>query len=339
MMHRSTLTTVSIFAALVVAASAVGASPRATEESDKLVLANDVLTVQFADKAPRLGLFATAALAEAAGATDVAPAFEYTFERVIEYRDLDASGTPDANEVVAYLPLAESDAWTATLADEAGAATLTLDLTAPAVLAGPLAEAPIPDREATVRLAFHLFAETREIEAGEGSFLVTPAAVKYDFAVDAWPWIDADGNRLALEMLVTGALERDNAPGVDSAVVSAKEAEIGSLSWTTMATGTDAQDAEIEVPVTAVLAPVAPAEKEDAEKLDVESTRVTFAYDAPGLATLAHDPTIAIAAPEPATEEAGQVTDRLKDVPAPGALLGLAAVGAVALAARRKFHG
>jgi hypothetical protein len=113
---------------------------------------------------------------------------------------------------------------------------------------------------------------------------------------------------------------------VDSATVAANGTKVGALAWTSLATGKTLQGADVPVPVKAAL------------KADGNDTRVVFTYDAAGLASLTHDPTIGVASASVApVDGAGGLGEAVKDVPAPGlALVVVAAAAAAALVTARR---
>lgn len=297
------------------AGGAAGKRPGATEDEDKFVLSNDHVRVWFQGKKPMLKVLPANGSEEGA--------YEYHFTDVVEYRDVDGDGGPGAQEVVSSLNLNKASAWNVTRAEENGSVVLNLTLTAPVKLARGV-ELPqnvsLPSRDATVSLVFHIFEEETRIEAGNETVVVARAAVKYDFVVAQWPFVDAGQNRLALEALVGGVLDLGNE--TDEAEVVANETTVGALTWLSNATGTTADGATVDVPVRANVA-----------LEEGNMSRLVFTYDAPDLVTLLHDPTIGLSGAG-APAESGDGEGR-SSVPGPGlVLVGLAAGAATAFRRR-----
>jgi hypothetical protein len=138
--------------------------------------------------------------------------------------------------------------------------------------------------------------------------------------------VDPATSRLALEMKTSGAANRTLGAGIDSASIDANGSQVGALSWTSAATGTTIQGAQVPVPVKAAM------------KADGNETRIVFTYDAAGLASLTHDPTIGLApaALQPIDGAVGGVSQAVRNVPAPGLALVAVGVGAAAMALRRR---
>lgn len=323
--------TASLLALALAAAAATAApasGPRAIEDKDKIVLANDHVTVWFHGKKPMLKVFPTG---------NESAAFGYKLHEVVEFRDLDGNGAPGPREVVARLSLERASAFDVHATEADGVATINLTLVAPVTLGGPLSgqNVSLPDRTANVSLVFTLRASDASLEAGNVTFAVPASAVKYDLVVAAWPWVDAEAHRLALEVVVTGALADAEADGLAARTVTANGTALGLVAWAESARGWTMDGTEVAVPVVATVEPS--AMMPDAESgVDGNATRVTLAYDAPGLARLVHDPTVGVLSAASTVPEAPAILNRLQEVPAAGAALALAALGAVAVAAGRR---
>lgn len=310
-----------VAAALLAAVVPAGAAaPKAREDGDKLVLENDHVKVWFQGKKPMLKVFP--ADNESAG-------YGYRFDEVVEYRDLDGDGLPSEQEVLARLSLASASAFEVNTTESEDRAVLNLTLTAPVKLAGAKAldNVTLPstpaDRSATIRLSFTIWSQDAEVDANGTVVQVPATAIKYDFAVDQWPFLDAQNARLALDMRLQGeaASEEDG-----EATVNVNGTRAGVLTWTTEAQGTTAAGENVTVPVKAKVG-------------SGNDTRVVFTYDAANLATLVHDPTLGVAgAEDDGTAESGGsgTTGGQNQAPGAGVLLVVAAAGAVALAARRR---
>jgi hypothetical protein len=319
--------------ALAGGAAAAGAPPTVSEDNARFVLANDHVKVQFEGKKPTLRILpADAKDANATGA------FTYRFLDVVEYRDLDNNGAPSPGEVVATLNLDRADGWKAERASTDGAAILNLTLAddAKAANAPDLPKPPVglpADRAAQVSLVFTLRGDDATLPAGVASLPVRASSVKYDLVVTKWPFLDAANDRLALESDVTGGVKGTNATGVETAAVAtANGTAVGSLSWTTLAEGKTAAGATVAVPVHAALQP-----QSDATGAATGVTRLVFTYDAPGLASLVHDPTIGLFPTTVLGLDGGVAgAGTLKPTPGPGLVVavGAAAVGALALRRR-----
>lgn len=330
---RTTNTLLALLCAFALAAGAAAQSPKGGKDEDKLVLENDHVTVWFQGKKPMLKVFPTA------NATDdgenVSGAYSYKFTEVVEYRDLDGDGAPSDNEVLASLNLNAANAWTVNRSQDGGATLLNLTLVAPVKMGPKTGGVPLPeqvnvtlpDRVAEVSLNFTIRGETTTIDAAGVNVTVPATSVKYDFGVARWPFVDPTGSRLALVMHVHGALGLGNATGegVEGATVAANQTRVGALSWTTAAQGTTGGADAIEVPV------------KTSTRTEGDLTRLVHTYDAAGLKTLLHDPTIGVAGDEESLEGSGGAQGSTRGdnpVPGPAAALAIAGIGAVALALR-----
>jgi hypothetical protein len=308
---------VIVLMALALAATAAGASaaqkPQAREDADKIVLENEHVRVWFQGKKPMLKVF------PANGSNE--SAYEYHFTDLVEYRDVDGDGGPSSQEVVASLNLNKASAWNVTREEGDGNVTLNLTMTAPVKL-GRGVELPqnasVPGgADATVSLVFRIFEEDVTLP---GNVTVSRASVKYDLVVAQWPFVNAEVNRLALESLVTGLVELEEG---NAATVSGNDTQLGALTWIANATGVSAEGQAVDVPVRATVAMEAG-----------NMSRFVFTYDAPGLRSLVHDPTIGLTDAE--GEQTSTQGEDQSRVPAPGvALVALVAAGA-ALVMRRK---
>lgn len=334
---RATHVPIVLVACLALAAAsafaAPAAGPQAREDKDKFVLQNSDVQVWFQGKKPTLHLLR-------GDATDNGSAvLTYKFTQVVEYRDLDGNGAPSDNEVVASLNLDRADGWKANVSTAEGLAALNLSLVDQVrVGQADLPKSPVAlpggaDREAQVRLLFALRGADVNLPMGPVNATVLATSVKYDFAVDKWPFVDAANDRLALEMQVTGAVKNANFSGLQrAAVAGANGTAIGALSWTTTAQGRVAGNASVPVPVKADVA----AEK-DATGAATGMTRIAFTYDAPGLASLVHDPTVGLFPVDVASVSTTLGTDAsLHATPGAGLLAIVGAGVGVALLARRK---
>ncbi|HWH08056.1 MAG TPA: hypothetical protein VNX21_02585 [Candidatus Thermoplasmatota archaeon] len=311
-----------IAAALLAAVVPAGASaPRAKDDGDKLVLENDHVKVWFQGKKPMLKVFP---------AGNESGGFGYKFDQVVEYRDLDGDGLPSEQEVLSRLSLASASAFEVNVTETEERAVLNLTLTAPVKLAGAKAldNLSLPstpaDRSATVRLSFTIWSQDAEVDANGTTIQVPATSIKYDFAVDRWPLLDAQNGRLALDMQLQG----EAAAGEDGeADIEANGTRVGVMTWTSEAQGTTAAGENVTVPVKAKVA-------------GGNGSRVVFTYDAANLATLVHDPTLGVAGDEGeggvGGESGGGTSGARSEAPGPGVLLVAGAAGAVALAVRRK---
>ncbi|HEX2021658.1 MAG TPA: hypothetical protein VHH36_03045 [Candidatus Thermoplasmatota archaeon] len=319
-----------------IAAAAAKTGPKAREDSDKIVLENDEITVWFQGKKPMLHVFATGA-----GAVNGTPpvGYQYKMRDVVEYRDIDANGLPDPTEVLARLSLEKASAFEVNTTDVEGGVVLNLTLEAPVQIAGGLPvpdQAPgvaVPDRTARVTLSFAIRGEDTVLSVGGANLTVPENAVKYDFVVEKWPWTDASNGRLALDVQVVGVTDAVTFAGLSGlAVEGANGTKLGAVTWTETAQGVTADGAEVEVPVkTKVVA--------DADAANASSaTRIVHTYDAGNLQTLVHDPVLGVASAQGSLDGANdtqEVADKVDAIPGPGVALGVLALAAVALLARR----
>ena len=329
---RNVIPIVALALVLVLAPNASAARASYHEDSDKVVLSNAHVTTWILAKQPVLKVFPTGAtvLAEIDHDEDrdvddveVAEAFTIRLDALVEYRDMDGDGAPGPNEVVQRLDLARG-AWTAKgEIGEADAATLVLTLEAPVAMGAPLAEPrlELPQRTALVSLVLTLGA--------------TEPSVAQELQVERWPWLDAERHRLALDVLVDGALETAEEEGLLAAKVARAGTTLGVASWATTATGTTADGAETEVPVTAVARPEAPAEAREGEAKDADATRVFLTYDAANVATLAHGAGAGVPLRAGGEADVPNLAERLR-VPGPALLAAVGSLGAVALALGRR---
>ena len=306
------IVTTALLVAAFAAGAAVGKKPEASEDGDKIVLANDYVRVWFQGKKPMLKVFPAN--------ESNASAYEYHFTDLVEYRDVDGDGGPSNQEVVASLALNRANAWNVTRSEGEGNVTLNLTLVAPVRLA-PGVQLPqnvtSPSGVANVSIVFHVFEETTTID----NVTVPRTAVKYDLVVSSWPFVNANVNRLALESLVGGMLELDNSTGLEGATVVANDTELGALTWVSNATGYTA-NGTVDVPVRANVA-----------LEEGNMSRLVFTYDAPGLTGLVHDPTIGTSG---TAAESGSGEEGGNAVPAPALVLVAMATVAAALVMRRK---
>lgn len=314
-----------ILVALVGAAilgSAMAKPPGVREDDDKFVLQNDLVSVWFQGKKPLLKVM-PADVAGDARANNTTLGYEYHFMNVVEYRDLDANGAPSNNEVVGRLKLNSASDWNVERSESDGNVVLNLTLEAPVQLGKDAVpqNVSLPNADARISLVFTIYAQETLLNASGLNVTVPANAVKYDFVVSQWPFVDG-ANRLALETLVMGELEMEEGEGVDSAVVAGNSSAVGALTWTTTAQGVLRNGSAVEVPVVTTIA----AEGEG-------QSRVVYTYDVADLQTLVHDPTVGLS-PE-ATGSAGAGGDGKSPVPlGPGVVL--VALVAAGLVLRRK---
>lgn len=326
-MHRPTHILLAALVAAVLlgapAASAARDGPRFSEDDDKFVLENDHVTVWFQGKKPLLKVFPTAT---ALGNASDAAAFEYRFAEVVEFRDVDGDGAPSETEVVSRLDLHGAGGWTVERTETAEMATLNLTLREAVKLGrGPLRDAnlSVAERVAEVSLVFHLRAAAVELDAN-GTLLELPAsAVKYDFVVAEWPWLDAQAHRLALVTGVSAAMDADLDAAVPYATVETNATQLGYVSWLANATATGEAGETFDVPVEPFL------------EVGVNETRITYVYDAAGIATLVHDPAIGVTTAD-GLVPGGAQAPAVRTVPGPTTLVAVAAIGLALVAARRR---
>lgn len=311
--------------ALAATGTAAATAPELKEDGDKFVLQNEHVSVWFQGKKPMLKVFPAALDGnESAG-------YGYKFTDVVEFRDLDGDGAPSQGEVVARLNLEKAASYQVERIETDDMVVLNLTLTG-AVTLGKQGlvdqDVALPDRDAVVSLVFTLRSASATLEVDGVNVSVPATSVKYDFLVSQWPFVDADAHRLALETVVTGALETDNATvesdAVGAATVQGNETALGVLTWLNTATGTTANGTAVEVPVKTKITAGA------------NETRVTYTYDAAGLVTLLHDPTVGVMSTESVVEAGTDaIGEKLNTVPMPGIALGAAVVGAAAAVLRR----
>lgn len=331
---RRTIRNLSMLTVLVFlvgsAAAGAPASPPAIKEDTKgIVLSNDRVSFSFQDKKPTLSV-------RAAGASS--DAFVYTFDQVVEYRDMDADGAPSDSEIVARLDLTNAS-YQVNQSTNATAAVLNLSLSAPVKLAKPPTQAPpgvldnvtLPNSEAQLTLLFTLRGAESTLTSGAANLAVPASAVKYDFIVTKWPFLDASTNRLALDMHVSGAASRTVGVGVDTAALLVNGTQVGAVSWSTLAKGATASGAALDVPVKATLKPLGGGSGAS------NATRIVYTYDAAGVSTLVHDPTIGLAAANvvPLPSSTG-IVGAGKPTPGAGFVAALGVLATVALAARKR---
>lgn len=311
----SAILAASVALALVGAATADAAKPEIVDGSDKIVLANADVTVWFHGKKPMLKVFPT-------GAEDAG--FEFRFDRVLEFADADADGVADAGEARAFLNLADASGWQVETEVTETEAILALTLEAPLKLRGPqdveLPDLPQDQLRGNVTLTFHVFSEKQEIPLDNGTLPVETTMVKYDFAVNAWSWLDAANDRLALEGVVPAELVA--AEGEGGATVATGDGDVGLVLWLDEAEATTdgvAEDVGVETTI-----------------LEEEGqARLQHAFDAVGYDALLYDPVLGVASAAEATGEVDGLPGDLNPAPAAGLVGAVAAVGAVAVVRRR----
>lgn len=313
-----------------------GALAKAEEKDDKIVLENDHVTVWFQGKKPMLKVFPTANASD--DESNVSGAYTYKITEIVEYRDLNGDFLPANNEIVARLQLDQASGWNVTTTEEEGASVLNLTMAAP-VKMGPKPDGvPVPDaannltalpnRQANVSIVFTLRDESIRLAAGPANLTIPSTSVKYDLVVASWPFVDASANRLALVTQVSGDLDLVGEGAVETATVATNDTRVGVLSWTATAQGVGPAGAAVEVPVRTAFATD-----------EGNATRIVHTYDAPGLASLVHDPTVGVTPEAAGLDANGAPLDQNEvknKVPAPGIAVGLAAAGLAALALRRR---
>lgn len=323
---------VAVLAAFIPAGAA--SPPEAREDGDKLVLQNDHVTVWFHGKKPMLKVFPTG---------NGSASFGYHFHEVVEYRDLDNDGLPSQAEIVARLSLEKASSFEVNITNEAdGAVLVNLSLDAPVRLGGggnPLLEnVSVPDRDASIVLSFAIRDRAVTVDAGDVDVEVPETSIKWDFAVKAWPFVDAARNRLALDMKVDGEAVQEGALGSTAAEVSTNGTAVGILTWTTSAVGTTAAGEDVDVPVKVKLAAQAAGDAATGEAdANATATRIVFTYDAADLETLLHDPTIGVVKASEGVDDVGEtIADKVNEVPAPGLFALVAVVCLAATGLRRR---
>lgn len=310
--------------------------PQAREDKDKIVLQNEDITVWFHGKKPFLKIFETTAAENASAEA----AFTYKFHEVVEYRDLDENGLPAETEVLASLLLEKASGWEVETAEANGTVVLTLTLEAPVKLAGRLMQdesVTIPtDRAARVALVFTISGEALSVDTGDANITVPTNAIKYDFVVEQWPFVDGAESRLALESQVTGGLQLEDVLGVNGASVAGNGTQLGVVAWTDTAQGVTTDGENVTIDVRTELEAMDGAE---AGANATGMTRLVHTYDAADLASFVHDPVIGVASAGSGDGEGGVtegVGDNLNGVPAPGVALVAAAIAAAAVVMARR---
>lgn len=308
-------------------AAAAAAPPEIKEDGDKLVLQNAHVTIWFQGKKPMLKVFP-------AGLEDnESAAFTYKLTDVVEYRDVDGDGAASQAEVVSRLNLEKASSYQVERLETEDSVVLNLTLKGLVTLGKPAVldqDIALPDREAIVSIVFTLHGSAVEAQLAGENVSIPATSVKYDFIVTKWPFVDADAHRLALETVVGGSLALDenltSEAAAGAATIDANGTAVGLLAWANTAQGVKADGTAVEVPVKTKVA------------AEGNATRVTHTYDAAGLATLVHDPTVGILPDEAVTETGVDgIGDKLNTVPVPGIALGLAAVGTAAVILRRRL--
>jgi len=320
------------FAGVAAAQGSPAGAARAAEEKDKYLLANEHVQLWLTGKAPVLRVLpGNATDANASGA------FTYTFQQVVEYRDLDANGAPSPNEIVASLPLDAPQGWKANVTNASAASSINMTLTSDVRLA--VADVPnVPvslpaDRSATVSLLFTLRGADQDVALGALNATVQATSATVGFAVEKWPFVDAANDRLALTTLATGSVKSANFTGLQRAVVSSPDGRaLGALAWTLTAQGKTSAGASLPVPVKTDVAPVT-----DPTGTATGTSRLAFTFDAPALASVKHDSTVGLFPVEVAMPSSASVgAESLKPSPSVGLVgaVGIAAVAALALRRR-----
>lgn len=332
---RNTVIVLSLLLAFAAIPAAV-AKPRASEDADKIVLENDHVRVWFQGKKPMLKVFP----ANATEDENATGAYGYHFMELVEYRDVDGDGIPSNQEIVASLNLNKASAWEVSRNETETGIVLNLTLTAPVRFGKQLDELPtsnvtgdlaenitLPtESTAIVSLVFTIEDGARTIEADGVNVTVPATSIKYDVVVSKWPFVNAEVDRLALDMKVEGELELTDESGVEGAEVLANGTSVGALTWVSNASGNTTVGETVDVPVHAVIA-------SSGEGV----SRLVFTYDAPDLASFVHDPTIGTTSTPEAMQESGSSATSDKS-PVPGLGVGLlvvAALGAFVLRRRR----
>lgn len=299
----------AIAAALLIAAFPAGAKPEARAEDDAFVLQNEHVTIRFLGQAPSLWI---------SPASDPDAGYSLALDQVVEWRDLDADGLLTDAEIVARLALDDASAFVTNVSGDESRAWIefalqgSVRLTGAAALDNVTIPTPTPaDREASVRLVFSLGEANRSVDVS--------------FVVEAWPFVDAEADRLALDLRAEASGEADGTR-LD---LASNSSLVGRVAWDAEAAGTDAAGENVTVPVKAASSPMGNA------------TRLVLAYDAAGLSTIHHASTAGVASAEsPADGTAGDDVDESVDaentVPGVGLLAAGAAAGLAAFALRRR---
>lgn len=324
---RPIATLAAALALALVPLSAPALAATAQEDDDKVVLANEHITVWFQGKKPMLKVFPTVA-----GEANGSAAYELHFKDVVEYRDVDADGVPSNAEILARLDLGSASSWEVNETAIDGGVVLNLTLEAPVKIAGGVLppDVTVPDRTARVAIVFTLRDAAATVDMAGEEVVVAPSSVKFDLVVERWPSVDAENARLALDLRLVGAVDDRPVGGLDGAAVfDANGTEIGAFSWVSLAEGVDDAGAPVDVPVRA-----------EVVRLDGEGqTRVVFTYDAPGLVRLLHDPVIGVATSASLSGSGAPTASGVPSVaatPGAGVLLATLALAGVALVAARR---
>ena len=325
-----------LFAVALVAPSALADPPRARDEADKTVLANEHVTVWFQGKKPMLKVFETG---------NDTRAFHVFLKEIVELQGVGAG-----REEVSTLRLARAQAWNVTVDEGAengtAAARVTMRLSdVPRFLGNQQEMLNLPPQvqerlrrdasPANVTLTFHVY-EQATVATGmhNATANVTAYEVKWDLHVEDWPWVN-EANRLAIRFQVRAAgfgnetqnLTDEGEEGV--AVSGNGTAEpIGAVTWSETATVVRDGDAN-NTNVSSM--------KFETGKRDGNGHSFLLVFDAlGGYDELSYDPSMSIV---PSTEPTTEDGKKDKDGGIPGfglPLLVLGAGAALAWAAVRR---
>lgn len=330
----------SLALALLVAAAAVPTAlakpPRASEENDKVVLANEHVTVWFQGKKPMLKVFDSA---------NESRAFHVFIKEIVEVQGVG----PNAEEI-ATLRLARAQSWnvSAEEGEENGtdAAKITMRLSdVPRFLGSQQELLDLPPQvqeqlqrgapPANVTITFHVYeAQTTATGINNTTVNVTEYEVKWDLHVQDWPWVN-EANKLALRFQVKAPefgneTENMTDEGEDGVTVSGNESEpIGAVTWSDTAIVVDGASVNNATVNSASFEP---------GKRDGNGHSFLLVFDATGYDELFYDPSLLVV-PAPETMESNDGDDEDDDGGIPGfevPLLAVAAALAVALFAARR---
>jgi hypothetical protein len=327
----------TIALALLLAVSAVPtalAKPRAGEESDKVVLSNDHVTVWFQGKKPMLKVFDTG---------NDSRSFKVFIKEIVELQ-----GVGSQAEEIATLRLARAQSWNVTVdeGEENGteAAKVTMRLSdVPRFLGSQQELLGLPPQvqerlqrdaaPANVTFTFHVYERgTHATGINDTTVNVTAYEVKWDLHVEDWPWVN-EANRLAIRFQVKApGFDNETAnltdEGEDGVAVSGNESEpIGSVTWAETAVVVDGANVNNTT--------VSSAAFEPGEK-DANGHSFLLVFAATGYEELFYDPSFAIMPAPESVDEGGEDDD---DDGIPGfeaPLLAVAAALAIALSALRR---
>lgn len=317
-----------VAALLLLAAPTAAAKAAYSEQNDRLVLGNELITVSLQGKKPML---------QVSDPQNASRGFHVFLQRLVE---VPAGGATQGRDVVASFDLARAAAWQVNASQQAEGVDVTLHREGPVQVKakgpdkGPV---PLPDPvqnltgnvtgnasanatvgNASVTIAFHLFDVPRQVRSGNETVNVTTHEVKFDLDVLRWPWVNP-ADVLALEVQVdgdAGAAGSAAAQGGTEVAAQQNGTRVGWVGWAGQAQavlGGSAQNVTVEHRV-----------------VDDDGAKHWLVYQAPGFERLTHDPSVGL---DPV---AGTSATGMSRVPAPGALAVLGVAGIAAVALRRK---